>query len=171
MRTLEPSMEAPVYTILFLCTHNSARSILAEGLMNHLGRGRFRAYSAGSRPSGLINPHALATLRESGIDFHGMRSKSWDEFIGPHAPGMDFVITVCDNAANEPCPIWHADAVTAHWGCADPSAKIGSDETIREAFRETAALLVGRIRQMISLPLASLSGIQLHRRIGAIARS
>jgi protein-tyrosine-phosphatase len=133
-RAARPRPDAEVFSVLFLCTGNSARSILAEAYLNSAGRGKFKAYSAGSKPGGRVNPHALALLEKSGIDTAGLRSKSWDEFAKPDAPRMDFVFTVCDNAAAETCPYWPGKPVTAHWGIADPAAVTGSDEVKRKAF-------------------------------------
>ncbi|MFY8104901.1 MAG: arsenate reductase ArsC [Ramlibacter sp.] len=140
--------------VLFLCTHNSARSILAEALLNHLGGGRFRAYSAGSSPRAnqKPNPLALETLHKAGIDTEGLRSKSWDEFATPDAPHMDLVITVCDNAAGEACPYWPGQPATAHWGYADPSAIEGGEEKQREAFRQTLHLIRRRLETFVNLP-------------------
>ena len=140
--------------VLFLCTHNSARSILAEALLNHLGAGRFKAYSAGSSPreNQKPNPIALETLRKVGIATEGLRSKSWDEFATPDAPHMDLVITVCDNAAGEACPYWPGQPATAHWGYADPSAIDGGEEKQREAFRQTLHLIRRRLETFVNLP-------------------
>ena len=139
------------YNVLFLCTGNSARSILAEAILNHeglnhKGRGRFRAFSAGSFPKGAVNPFALSLLKESGLGAEGYRSKSWDEFAKSGAPQMDFIFTVCDDAAGEVCPVWPGHPVTAHWGMPDPAAVEGSDEQKRKAFRETFRMLTNRIR-------------------------
>jgi len=140
--------------VLFLCTHNAARSILAEALLNDLGRGRFRAYSAGSSPRPNQQPHplALAVLNEAGIPTEGLRSKSWDEFAAPGAPEMDLIITVCDNAAGEVCPVWPGHPATAHWGYADPSAGDAPDDVKREAFRHTMQLLHHRLQMLTQLP-------------------
>ena len=151
--------------VLFLCTGNSARSILAEVLLRSLGGGRFRAFSAGSSPAGQVNPHALAFLREQGLPVEGLRSKSWDEFAAPGAPPMDIVITVCDNAAAEMCPIWPGHPVTAHWGVPDPAAIESSDEDKRRAFREAAATLRRRIELLVSLPLGKLDRVAMQREL------
>ncbi len=144
------------YNVLFVCTGNTARSILAEGLMNDLGRGRFKAYSAGSQPKGVVNPFALQTLARWGIATDVFRSKSWDEFAQPTAPALDFVFTVCDNAAGETCPFWPGQPVTAHWGVPDPAAVEGTDEEKANAFFSAAVTLKRRIELMIALPLAAL---------------
>ena len=144
------------YNILFLCTGNSARSIMAEALLNHLGQGRFQAYSAGSRPAGAVNPHALATLSRYDIPFHAPRSKSWEEFAAPGSPPMDFVITVCANAAGETCPAYLGPVVRAHWGVDDPAHATGTDEEIEAAFTNAYRILRHRIEAFIALPLAQL---------------
>jgi arsenate reductase len=146
----------PPFNVLFLCTGNSARSILGEAILNHLGRGRFRAYSAGSHPAGHVNPLALEELRRLGLPADGYRSKSWDEFAAPGAPAMDFVFTVCDNAAKEACPVWPGHPVTAHWGVEDPAAVTGSDEQRRQAFRNAGLVLWRRIELLLSLPMEKL---------------
>jgi arsenate reductase len=137
--------EPRVYNVLFLCTGNSARSILAEVILNRLGRGRFRGWSAGSHPKGEVHPAALELLRENGDDVRGLRSKPWDEFARPDAPRMDFVFTVCDSAAGESCPLWPGQPVTAHWGVEDPAAYVGSAEGRRSAFRRAHQILQQRI--------------------------
>ena len=144
--------------VLFLCTHNSARSILAEALLNHMGKGRFKAYSAGSSPreNQAPNPLALKTLEHAGIATEGLRSKSWDVFATPDAPHMDLVITVCDNAAGEVCPYWPGQPATAHWGYADPSEAAGDEDQRLEAFRQTLHLIHRRLEIFINLPLAHL---------------
>ena len=138
------------YNVLFLCTGNSARSILAEAYLNAAGRGQFRAYSAGSHPAGKVNPLALELLRAQRIDTAGLRSKSWDEFAKPDAPRLDFVFTVCDHAAAQPCPVWPGQPVAAHWGVADPAAVQGSDEEKREAFRKAFIELSRRIDRLLN---------------------
>lgn len=153
------------WNVLFICTGNTARSILAEGLMNHLGRGRIKAYSAGSQPKGVVNPFALQTLAAMRIPTDGFRSKSWDEFAQPGAPQMDFVFTVCDNAAGEVCPFWPGQPMTAHWGVPDPAAVEGSDEDKAKAFLDAAVTLRRRIELMLALPLASLENQRLHREV------
>jgi arsenate reductase (thioredoxin) len=153
-------MTDKTYNVLFLCTHNSARSVLAEGLLNQIGAGRFKAYSAGSSPSGTVNPLALETLQSLGCDTAGMRSKSWDEFADPDAPKMDFIFTVCDNAG-EVCPIWPGHPMTAHWGLADPSLTQGDDDTRLAAFAHTAQLITTRLRLFTSLPLETLDHLSL----------
>jgi arsenate reductase len=142
-------MAAP-YNVLFLCTGNSARSILAEALMNHLGEGHFRAFSAGSHPKGEVHPLALETLRANHLPAEGFRSKSWDEFAAPGAPSMDFIFTVCDNAAGEVCPFWPGHPVTAHWGLDDPAAAGGTNQEKLRAFERTFRELDTRIRQFIN---------------------
>ena len=164
-------MSDKVYNVLFICTGNSARSILAEGLMNHLGGGRFRAWSAGSHPNGTVNPLALQTLAEWRIPIDGFRSKSWDEFAQSGAPKMDFAFTVCDNAAGEVCPVWPGQPMTAHWGVPDPAAVEGSDAQKTKAFMDTAITLKRRIELMLSLPLNSLAGMSLQREIDRIGKT
>ena len=155
--------EAKPLNVLFLCTHNSARSILAEALLNHMGQGKFKAYSAGSSPRAnqTPNPLALATLEHAGVSTQDLSSKSWDQFALPDAPHMDLVITVCDNAAGEVCPYWPGQPATAHWGYADPSEAVGSDEVKQEAFRQTLYQIKRRLELFTSLPTASLSKMAL----------
>ena len=149
--------------VLFLCTGNSARSILAEALLNRDGEGRFRAYSAGSFPKGAVHPLALKLIAEMGLPSDGYRSKSWDEFVGPNAPTIDFIITVCDNAAGEICPVWPGKPITAHWGIEDPAAIERADQ--EQAFRTAMHYLHNRIRLFLSLPLDSLDQLSLKRRL------
>ncbi|MBV5284821.1 MAG: arsenate reductase ArsC [Methyloversatilis discipulorum] len=149
--------------VLFLCTHNSARSVLAECLLNHLGGTRFRAFSAGSQPSGRVNPFALQALAEQGIDTTGVRSKAWDEFAAPGAPTMDLIITVCDSAAGETCPVWPGHPATAHWGYADPSATPGSDAAKLTAFRDTLALIRRRLEILVAMPDERLHALALQQ--------
>lgn len=157
-----------VLKVLFLCTGNSARSILAEGLMNHLGAGRFEAHSAGSHPKGTVHPQALATLASLHIPTDGFRSKGWEEFARPGAAALDFVFTVCDAAAGEVCPVWPGQPLTAHWGMPDPSAVQGSEAEQARAFTDTAVLLKRRIELMLALPLASLDRVSLQREVDRI---
>lgn len=157
--------ESRIYNALFICTGNTARSILAEGLMNDLSRGRVKAYSAGSQPKGVVNPFALQTLANWHIPTEGFRSKSWDEFVQPGAPEFDFVFTVCDNAAGEACPFWPGQPMTAHWGVPDPAAVEGTDEDKAKAFLSAAVTLKRRIELMLALPLASLDKQRIQREI------
>ena len=157
-------MAAETRNVLFLCTGNSARSILAENLMDHWGAGRFRGFSAGSFPKGAVRPEALRVLAEAGMRTEGLRSKSWDEFAAPRAPVMDFVFTVCDDAVGEVCPIWPGQPVTAHWGIPDPAAVDGSAAERMLAFREAFRALKTRIKLFLSLPIASLDRMTLTRK-------
>jgi arsenate reductase len=157
--------------VLFLCTHNSARSIIAECAMNRLGGDRFKGYSAGSQPRGEVHPYALDLLRQLNYDVSGLRSKSWEEFSGPNAPKLDFVFTVCDNAANETCPVWPGQPMTAHWGLPDPSAAQGSESERRYAFADTHRMLYQRIGIFVNLPLASLDKLSLQRRLDEIGQA
>ena len=159
------------YHVLFLCTGNSARSILAEAILNHRGAGRFKAYSAGSHPAGKVNPHALELLRSSGLDTAGLRSKSWDEFAIRGAPPLDFVFTVCDNAAGEVCPLWPGQPVTAHWGLPDPAAVQGTDAQKRKAFLDVYNVLERRIGLFTSLPIRSLDSLMLEQQLRDIGRA
>jgi protein-tyrosine-phosphatase len=158
--------------VLFLCTHNSARSILAEGLLNHLGGGRFKAYSAGSSPRDNQQPHplAIAALEQAGVCTEGLRSKSWDEFSAPDTPPMDLVITVCDSAAGEACPYWPGQPATAHWGYADPSQAEGSDQGRQAAFRQTLLAMRQRLERLVNLPPSSLAGHALQQSARDLAR-
>ncbi len=158
------------YNVLFLCTGNSARSILAEALLNHWGRGRFRAYSAGSFPKGAVHPMALEQLAAVGLPTVGFRSKSWDEFARPGAPRMDFVFTVCDQAAAEVCPIWPGQPMTAHWGVPDPAAVEGPEAVRRRAFRDAFRALEARIKLFASLRVEALDRLSLKRQVDEIGR-
>jgi arsenate reductase len=163
----------PVYNVLFLCTGNSARSIMAEAILNRIGRGKFRAYSAGSQPKGEVHPQTLRLLHRLGYDTAGFRSKSWSEFAEPGAPQFDFVFTVCDQAAAEACPVWPGQPMTAHWGVPDPAAVEGSEAEIGAAFAQTARLLGNRIRLFLNLPIDKLDRMSLQaelRQIGEAAR-
>jgi arsenate reductase len=163
-------MAVRVFYVLFLCTGNSARSILAEAILSDIGAGRFRAFSAGSHPAGKVNPHAIEVLRNQTLPVDGLRSKSWDEFAAAGAPRMDFVITVCDNAAGEVCPVWPGQPMTAHWGMEDPAAVGGTDENKRKAFAATARLLHRWLLLFTSLPLARLDALALKRELQEIGR-
>ena len=164
-------MSAPTFHILFVCTGNSARSILAEGLMNHLGRGRFKAFSAGSHPAGDVHPLSLQTLARLQLPTEGYRSKRWDEFAGPEAPRLDFVFTVCDKAAGEPCPVWPGQPVTAHWGLPDPAATEGSEDRRQQAFQDAALALKRRIELMLALPLNTLDKMSLQQAVRDIGQA
>ncbi len=159
-------MPERIYNVLFLCTGNSARSIMAEAILNHDGAGRFRAFSAGSHPKDCVHPMALDVLKSLGFPHEGFRSKSWTEFAGPDAPEIDFIITVCDNAAGESCPVWPGKPVTAHWGIEDPAALEGEGQ--REAFVEALRYLRRRIELFLTLPLTSLDALSLDARLKAI---
>ena len=160
-----------IYNVLFLCTGNSARSVLAEVFLNQEGKGRFRAFSAGSFPKGEVNPFALALLKQLGYPTDGLRSKSWDEFAAPGAPQMDFVFTVCDQAAGEVCPVWPGQPMSAHWGIPDPAAMQGTDAEKMQAFREALRMLSNRIRVFSELPFAKLDRIKLKARLDDIGRT
>ena len=159
------------YNVLFLCTGNSARSIIAEALINQWGRGRFRGFSAGSHPKGAVHPIALELLKRMKLRTEDLRSKSWEEFAAAHGPPLDFVFTVCDNAASEVCPYWPGQPMTAHWGVPDPAAVAGSDTEQWVAFREAFRLLDNRIKIFTSLPLASLGRIKLQESLDAIGKA
>ncbi|MEQ9555864.1 MAG: arsenate reductase ArsC [Rhodospirillales bacterium] len=163
-----PDPTTPIFSVLFLCTGNSVRSILAEAVLNHQGGGRFRAFSAGSQPVGQVNPYALDLLRNQNFPTADLRSKSWDEFAQPGAPQMDFVFTVCDNAANEVCPIWPGQPMSAHWGVPDPAAVEGTEAVKRAAFVETMRFMNNRIGAFVNLPLRSLDRMTLKKRLDAI---
>ena len=158
------------FNVLFLCTGNSARSIIGEAILNQRGGGRFVGYSAGSQPKGSVHPLALDYLRAQGLPVESLRSKSWEEFASPDAPVMHFVITVCDNAAAETCPVWPGHPVTAHWGIPDPAAVEGSDDDKSKAFAETSRTLLNRIRIFVSLPLAKLDRLSLQRKLDELGK-
>lgn len=158
------------YNVLFLCTGNSARSIIAEVILNQLGRGRFKAYSAGSHPSGRVNPFSIEFLQGVGLSTEGLRSKNWDEFARPGAPQMDFIFTVCDNAAGEICPVWPGKPMTAHWGVSDPAVVEGSDDQKRAAFRAAATILRRRIELLVNLPMSKLDQLAIHSRLKEIGK-
>jgi arsenate reductase len=162
-------MQRP-YNVLFLCTGNSARSIMAEAILNHKGQPNFVAYSAGSQPSGSVRREALRQLEAAHLPVTGFRSKNWDEFAKPGAPKLDFVFTVCDNAAKEVCPVWPGQPMTAHWGVADPAAVQGTHEQVERAYREAFFLLDRRISLFLSLPLSTLDGLSLKKEIDDIGR-
>jgi protein-tyrosine-phosphatase len=159
------------YNVLFLCTGNSARSIIAEAILNKAGKGRFRAYSAGSQPKGSVNPHTLALLQSLGYDTAGYRSKSWNEFTKPDAPVFDFVFTVCDNTASEACPVWPGQPMTAHWGVPDPAEVKGTSAEIALAFKEAYRMLNQRISVFVALPIRSLDHLTLTQQLREIGRT
>ena len=163
-------MPPRLYNVLFLCTGNSARSILAERLVERLGGGRFRGFSAGSRPAGAVNPLALKVLERNNFPTSGLRSKSWSEFAGDDAPRMDFVFTVCDSAAGENCPVWPGQPMTAHWGIPDPASVEGSEAERNLAFRQALAALERRIGIFVALPIESLDRLRLKQRLDEIGR-
>ena len=158
------------YNLLFLCTGNSARSIMAEAIMNFKGRPQFTAYSAGSHPSGAVRPEALRQLEVAHIPTGGLKSKSWEEFAKSDAPKLDFVFTVCDNAAKEVCPVWPGQPMTAHWGVPDPAAVVGTREQVEKAFRDAFFLLDRRIGLFLSRPLPSIDGLALKKELDSIGR-
>jgi arsenate reductase len=158
----------PHYNVLFLCTGNSARSIMAEAVMNWKGRENFTAYSAGSHPTGTVRPEALRQIESANLSTGGLHSKSWDEFAKPDAPAMNFVFTVCDNAASEVCPVWPGQPITAHWGVPDPAAVSGTPQEIDRAFSQAFSILERRITLMLSLPLASLDAMALKSELGRV---
>ena len=163
-------MPERVYNVLFLCTGNSARSVMAEAILNRIGQGRFRAYSAGSQPKGKIHPYTLDLLRKLNFDMSGFRPKNWHEFSGPCAKPFDFVFTVCDNAAKEVCPVWPGQPMTAHWGVPDPATVAGTPEQIARAFREAYIMLERRISLFVCLPLQSLDSLAIKKEIDRIGR-
>jgi arsenate reductase len=159
------------YNVLFLCTGNSARSIMAEAILNHKGREHFTAYSAGSHATGRIRPEAIKLLQEAHLHTENLRSKNWDEFAKPGAPRLDFVFTVCDSAAKEVCPIWPGQPMTAHWGIPDPAAVAGTPEQIERAFRDAFMILERRISLLLCLPLASLDSLAIQKEIDKIGKT
>jgi len=163
-------MSDKVYNVLFICTGNSARSILAEGLLNEMGKGRFRAYSAGSHPKGVVHPLALKELAHLRIPTDGFRSKSWEEFAQPGAPEMDFVFTVCDQAAGEVCPVWPGQPMSAHWGMPDPAAVVGPAEAKVRAFRDAAVTMKRRLELFLSLPLQSIDRLAIQKEVKEIGK-
>jgi protein-tyrosine-phosphatase len=164
-------MTNEVFNVLFLCTHNSARSVIAECILNRVGQGRFKGYSAGSQPSGEIHPMALTLLKKLNYDTSGLRSKSWEEFTKPDAPRLDFVFTVCDDAANEVCPVWPGQPMTAHWGVPDPSRATGKDAERAYVFADTHRMLNQRLSIFVSLPLRSLDKLTLQKRLDDIGQT
>jgi arsenate reductase len=164
-------MADPIFNVLFLCTGNSARSIMAEAILKREGRGKFNAYSAGSQPKGAVHPCTLDLLRKMNFDISRYRSKSWSEFTGPDAPRLDFVFTVCDNAANETCPVWPGQPMTAHWGVPDPAAVTGNEAEIRLAFADAFRMLGNRISVFVNLPIRSLDRLTLKRRLNELGKA
>lgn len=163
-------MPEPAFNVLFLCTGNSARSILAESILNKLGAGRFRAYSAGSQPKGAVHPQTLRLLARLGHDTSVLRSKSWEEFAKPGAPPLDFIFTVCDNAAGEACPVWPGKPATAHWGIPDPAEATGSEAEVGQAFADAYRMMNQRISAFIALPIRSLDAMSLQTSLRGIGR-
>ncbi|HEY4406940.1 MAG TPA: arsenate reductase ArsC [Xanthobacteraceae bacterium] len=159
-----------LFNVLFICTGNSARSIMAEAALNRAGQGRFHAFSAGSQPKGHVHPYALDLLRRLNFDTSGIRSKSWTEFSGPHAPKLDFAFTLCDDAAAESCPVWPGQPMTAHWGLPDPAAATGNEAEIRLAFADAMRMLTNRINILVSLPIKSLDQLSLQKQLDAIGK-
>ena len=164
-------MTDKTYNVLFLCTGNSARSIMAEALVTTLGKGRFRGFSAGSHPGGIVNPFAIEQVKSTGYPIENLRSKSWDEFAAPDAPQMDFIITVCDNAAGETCPYWPGHPLSAHWGFEDPAAAVGTDEEKRAVFNKVFRQIMARVNVFVNLPLHMLEKNAIKREMDAIGAS
>ena len=164
-------MTDKTYNVLFLCTGNSARSIMAEALVTTMGHGRFRGFSAGSKPGGIVNPYAIEQIRSTGYPIENLRSKSWDEFAGPDAPQMDFIFTVCDNAAGEVCPFWPGHPMSAHWGFEDPAALEGSDEEKRALFHKVFRQIMARMNTFVSLPLPMLEKNAIHHELKKIGET
>jgi len=165
------AVEKKVFNVLFICTGNSARSIMAEAVLNRAGQGRFRAFSAGSQPKGQVHPYALDLLRRLNFDVSGARSKSWKEFSGPDAPKLDFAFTLCDDAAAETCPVWPGQPMTAHWGLPDPAAATGNEAEIRLAFADAMRMLTNRINIFVNLPMKSLDLLSLQKQLDAIGKA
>jgi arsenate reductase len=163
-------VEPKVFNVLIICTGNSARSIMAEAVLNRAGQGRFRAFSAGSQPKGFVHPYALDLLRRLNFDLSAARSKSWKEFIGPNGPQLDFAFTLCDDAAAETCPVWPSQPMTAHWGMPDPAAATGHEAEVRLAFADTLRMLTNRINILVSLPMKSLDLLSLQKQLDAIGK-
>jgi arsenate reductase (thioredoxin) len=164
-------VEPKVFNVLFICTGNSARSIMAEAVLNRAGQGRFRAFSAGSQPKGFVHPYVLDLLQRLNFDISAMRSKSWKEFTGPDAPKLDFAFTLCDDAAAEACPVWPGQPMTAHWGLPDPATARGNEAEIRLAFADTMRMLTNRINIFVSLPMKSLDLLTLQKQLDAIGKA
>ena len=164
-------MSHRIYNVLFICTHNSARSILAEAILNQNGAGRFRAFSAGSHPAGQVNAHALDLLERNPFSRKGLRSKNWNEFATPDAPAMDYVLTVCDKAAGEVCPVWPGQPMSAHWGVQDPAEVEGNEEAVSKAFKDAFLVLSRRIALFLSLPLEKLDKLSLHKELVQIGQT
>jgi arsenate reductase (thioredoxin) len=164
-------VENRVFNVLFICTGNSARSIMAEAVLNRAGQGRFRAFSAGSQPKGQAHPYAIDLLRRLNYDVSGVRSKSWLEFSGPNAPKLDFAFTLCDDAAAETCPVWPGQPMTAHWGMPDPAAAKGTEAEIRYAFADAMRMITNRINIFVSLPMKSLDELTLQKQLDAIGKT
>jgi arsenate reductase len=164
-------MSHRIYNVLFICTHNSARSILAEAILNQNGAGRFQAFSAGSHPAGVVNPRALDLLERNHFSTLGLRSKNWEEFAAPGAPVMDYVLTVCDQAAGEVCPVWPGQPMTAHWGVPDPAAVEGDEEAVSNAFKDAFIVLNRRIALFLSLPLEKLNKLSLQKELTQIGQT
>jgi protein-tyrosine-phosphatase len=160
-----------VFNVLFICTGNSARSIMGEAILNRAGQGRFRAFSAGSQPKGHVHPYALDLLRRLNYDVSGVRSKSWKEFTGADAPKLDFAFTLCDDAAAERCPVWPGQPMTAHWGLPDPAAAVGNEAQVRLAFADTTRMLTNRINIFVSLPMKALDQLSLQQQLEAIGKN
>lgn len=164
-------VENRVFNVLFICTGNSARSIMAEAVLNRAGQGRFRAFSAGSQPKGKVHPYAIDLLRRLNYDVGGVRSKSWLEFSGPNGPKLDFAFTLCDDAAAEVCPVWPGQPMTAHWGMPDPAAVVGTEAEMRYAFADTMRMLTNRINIFVSFPMKSLDLLTLQKQLDAIGKT